>query len=121
MHPLQFVRPPQDGLEALHRRYKDKGLVVLGFPYDPHIVNVVRAIPGRRFDWDAREWWAPATDDNAGPWAVASPGRTSAGWGASQRELRCPPTMAKTATPDTTKALDHQIEGLRLLSSGGRI
>ena len=37
-------------------------IVVLGFPYDPHIVNVVRGIPGRRFDWDAREWWAPVDD-----------------------------------------------------------
>jgi SWI/SNF-related matrix-associated actin-dependent regulator 1 of chromatin subfamily A len=37
-------------------------IVVLGFPYDPHIVNAVRAIPGRRFDWDAREWWAPVDD-----------------------------------------------------------
>jgi SWI/SNF-related matrix-associated actin-dependent regulator 1 of chromatin subfamily A len=37
-------------------------IVVLAFPYDPHIVEVVRAIPHRRFDWDAREWWAPADD-----------------------------------------------------------
>jgi len=37
-------------------------IVVLAFPYDAHIVAVVRGIPDRRFDWDAREWWAPATD-----------------------------------------------------------
>jgi superfamily II DNA or RNA helicase len=37
-------------------------VVVLGFPYDAHIVAVVRGIPGRRFDWDAREWWAPVDD-----------------------------------------------------------
>src|SRR4051795_2175893 len=37
-------------------------IVVLGFPYDPHIVDAVRRIPGRRFDWDAREWFAPAED-----------------------------------------------------------
>src|SRR3954449_12361010 len=37
-------------------------IVVLGFPYDPHIVDAVRRIPGRRFDWDAREWFAPADD-----------------------------------------------------------
>ena len=36
--------------------------VVLGFPYDVHIVDAVRRIPGRRFDWDAREWFAPAED-----------------------------------------------------------
>jgi SWI/SNF-related matrix-associated actin-dependent regulator 1 of chromatin subfamily A len=37
-------------------------IVVLAFPYDPHIVAVVRAIPQRRFDWDRREWWAPVDD-----------------------------------------------------------
>jgi len=37
-------------------------IVVLAFPYDVHIVAVVRGIPGRRFDWDAREWWAPVDD-----------------------------------------------------------
>ncbi|HEY1539659.1 MAG TPA: SNF2-related protein, partial [Solirubrobacteraceae bacterium] len=45
------------------RRGEEGGqIVVLGFPYDAHIVAVVRGIPGRRFDWDAREWWAPADD-----------------------------------------------------------
>jgi SWI/SNF-related matrix-associated actin-dependent regulator of chromatin subfamily A-like protein 1 len=37
-------------------------IVVLAFPYDPHIVAVVRGIPQRRFDWDRREWWAPVDD-----------------------------------------------------------
>src|SRR4051794_41278395 len=32
-------------------------IVVLAFPYDPHIVAVVRGIPNRRFDWETREWW----------------------------------------------------------------
>ena len=36
--------------------------VVLAFPYDAQIVNAVRGIPHRRFDWDTREWWAPADD-----------------------------------------------------------
>ena len=36
--------------------------VVLAFPYDAHIVAVVRGIPQRRFDWDSREWSAPADD-----------------------------------------------------------
>ena len=40
----------------------DEQIVVLAFPYDASIVNVVRGIPGRRFDWDRREWWAPADD-----------------------------------------------------------
>jgi SWI/SNF-related matrix-associated actin-dependent regulator of chromatin subfamily A-like protein 1 len=37
-------------------------VVVLAFPYDARIVDAVRRIPGRRFDWDAREWWAPVDD-----------------------------------------------------------
>jgi len=37
-------------------------IVVLAFPYDAHLVEVVRGIPHRRFDWDAREWWAPVQD-----------------------------------------------------------
>ncbi len=40
----------------------DQQIVVLAFPYDATIVNVVRGIPGRRFDWDRREWWAPVDD-----------------------------------------------------------
>jgi SWI/SNF-related matrix-associated actin-dependent regulator 1 of chromatin subfamily A len=45
------------------RRGDDGGMiVVLAFPYDPHIVAVVRGIPQRRFDWDRREWWAPVDD-----------------------------------------------------------
>ncbi|MBS1869164.1 MAG: DEAD/DEAH box helicase [Actinobacteria bacterium] len=37
-------------------------IVVLSFPYDANLVEVVRGIPHRRFDWDAREWWAPVQD-----------------------------------------------------------
>src|SRR4051812_9653665 len=37
-------------------------LVVLSFPYDPQVVALVRRIPGRRFDWDRREWYAPVDD-----------------------------------------------------------
>ena len=44
------------------RTSKEGPIVVLGFPYDAYIVNVVRGIPGRRFDWDAKEWWAPVDD-----------------------------------------------------------
>jgi SWI/SNF-related matrix-associated actin-dependent regulator 1 of chromatin subfamily A len=40
-------------------------IVVLSFPYDAWIVQAARAIPGRRFNWEAREWWAPATDQVA--------------------------------------------------------
>ncbi len=46
------LRPRPDGSEE----------VVLAFPYDGHLVAAVRTLPDRRFDWDAREWIAPATD-----------------------------------------------------------
>jgi hypothetical protein len=36
--------------------------VVLAFPYDGHLVAAVRTLPGRTFDWDSREWSAPADD-----------------------------------------------------------
>ena len=36
--------------------------VVLAFPYDARLVDEVRALPDRRFDWDLREWSAPADD-----------------------------------------------------------
>src|SRR3954465_15667335 len=37
-------------------------LLVLSFPYAPQVVALVRRIPGRRFDWDRREWYAPVDD-----------------------------------------------------------
>jgi SWI/SNF-related matrix-associated actin-dependent regulator of chromatin subfamily A-like protein 1 len=46
----------------LRRGPDGEPIVVLAFPYDPHIVAVVRGIPQRRFDWDRREWWAPVDD-----------------------------------------------------------
>jgi SWI/SNF-related matrix-associated actin-dependent regulator of chromatin subfamily A-like protein 1 len=36
--------------------------VVLAFPYQRELVELVRTIPHRRFDWDTREWSAPAED-----------------------------------------------------------
>jgi SWI/SNF-related matrix-associated actin-dependent regulator 1 of chromatin subfamily A len=39
--------------------------VVFAFPYRADIVDAVRAIPGRRFDWDAKEWWAVQSDETA--------------------------------------------------------
>ena len=55
------LAPDRPNVE-LRRGPEGGQIVVLGFPYDAHIVNVVRGIPGRRFDWDAREWWAPVDD-----------------------------------------------------------
>jgi superfamily II DNA or RNA helicase len=37
-------------------------VVVMAFPYDRELVELVRTIPYRRFDWDTREWSAPAGD-----------------------------------------------------------
>jgi SWI/SNF-related matrix-associated actin-dependent regulator 1 of chromatin subfamily A len=45
------------------RRDRDGALVVvLAFPYHRELVEFVRTIPQRRFDWDTREWSAPASD-----------------------------------------------------------
>jgi superfamily II DNA or RNA helicase len=46
------LRPDRDG----------EPIVVLSFPYDRSLVDLVRTIPHRRFDWDTREWSAPASD-----------------------------------------------------------
>ena len=46
------LRPDRDGGKT----------VVLSFPYDRALVELCRTIPHRRFDWDRREWSAPATD-----------------------------------------------------------
>jgi SWI/SNF-related matrix-associated actin-dependent regulator of chromatin subfamily A-like protein 1 len=37
-------------------------VVVLAFPYDALLVSAVRTLPNRRFDWETREWSAPADD-----------------------------------------------------------
>jgi hypothetical protein len=39
--------------------------VVFAFPYRADIVDAVRSIPGRRFDWEVKEWWAPRADATA--------------------------------------------------------
>jgi superfamily II DNA or RNA helicase len=46
----------------LRRDRGGEGFVVLAFPYDRELVEQVRTIPHRRFDWDTREWSAPADD-----------------------------------------------------------
>jgi len=44
------------------RRSGAERIVVLAFPYDRRIVDVVRGIPHRSFDWDRKEWRAPVDD-----------------------------------------------------------
>jgi superfamily II DNA or RNA helicase len=46
----------------LRRLASGEEVVVLAFPYDAELVDQVRTIPHRRFDWDTREWSAPAED-----------------------------------------------------------
>ena len=55
---------PADNVE-LRTDHHGHRHVVFAFPYRADIVDAVRAIPGRRFDWDAKEWWAPQADDTA--------------------------------------------------------
>ncbi|MEA2148618.1 MAG: SWI/SNF-related matrix-associated actin-dependent regulator of chromatin subfamily A-like protein 1, partial [Solirubrobacteraceae bacterium] len=47
------LAPDQPNVELRRNRAGDE-IVVLAFPYDAHIVAVVRGIPGRQFDWDRR-------------------------------------------------------------------
>src|SRR5918911_599859 len=51
-------------VELRHDRHGQES-VVFAFPYRADVVDAVRAIPGRRFDWEAREWWAPRADATA--------------------------------------------------------
>jgi SNF2 family DNA or RNA helicase len=55
---------PVPNVELRHDRNGQES-VVFAFPYRADIVDAVRAIPGRRFDWEAREWWAPRADATA--------------------------------------------------------
>jgi SWI/SNF-related matrix-associated actin-dependent regulator 1 of chromatin subfamily A len=57
------MRPVPDQANV-QLREADEGdrTVVLAFPYDGHLVAAVRTLPGRSFDWDRREWSAPADD-----------------------------------------------------------
>src|SRR5215210_5265683 len=55
------LAPDRPNVE-LRRQAGGAQVVVLAFPYDAHVVAAVRMIPGRRFDWDTREWWATVDD-----------------------------------------------------------
>ena len=46
----------------LRRNAQGHDSVVFAFPYRAEIVSAVRAVPGRRFDWETKEWWAPRAD-----------------------------------------------------------
>jgi hypothetical protein len=52
---------PAPNVELREDRHGDQH-IVLSFPYRADIVDAARQIPGRRFDWDAKEWTAPASE-----------------------------------------------------------
>ena len=58
------VVEPAHNVELRRDRHGHES-VVFAFPYRADVVDAVRAIPGRRFDWEAREWWAPRADATA--------------------------------------------------------
>ena len=55
---------PVNNVELRRDRHGHES-VVFSFPYVREVVDAVRAIPGRRFDWDAKEWWALQADGTA--------------------------------------------------------
>ena len=55
---------PVHNVELRVDRYGHES-VVFAFPYRREVVDAVRAIPGRRFDWEAKEWWALQADQTA--------------------------------------------------------
>ena len=61
--PLRLVEPAHNVELRVDRHGHEH--VVFAFPYRADMVDAVRAIPGRRFDWDAKEWWAPQADSTA--------------------------------------------------------
>lgn len=46
---------PRHNVELRERPERGGQVVVLAFPYRQDVVDAVRAISGRRFDWDARK------------------------------------------------------------------
>ena len=63
MEPVQEV-PPRPNVE-LRAAPSGEPVVAFGFPYRADLVDVMRAIPGRRFDWDTKEWLIPRTEITA--------------------------------------------------------
>ncbi|MGA9858621.1 MAG: DEAD/DEAH box helicase [Solirubrobacteraceae bacterium] len=58
--PLAAV--PDSAHVSLRDERDGESTVVLSFPYDRSLVDLCRSIPHRRFDWERREWSAPASD-----------------------------------------------------------
>ena len=58
------LAPPRPNVE-LRVAANGEPVVAFGFPYQADIVDAMRAIPGRRFDWDRKEWLVPKHDVTA--------------------------------------------------------
>jgi hypothetical protein len=58
------LAPPRPNVEL---RLDDAGepVVTFAFPYDRALVDAMRSIPGRKFDWTDREWSVPQHDVTA--------------------------------------------------------
>jgi len=56
--------PPRPNVE-LRAGPGGEAVVVFAFPYRPDLVDAMRAIPGRRFDWVDKEWLVPCHDATA--------------------------------------------------------
>ena len=63
MGPVQEV-PPRPNVE-LRVASSGEPVVAFAFPYQADLVDAMRAIPGRRFDWDRKEWIVPRTETSA--------------------------------------------------------
>ena len=79
------------------RRHGQEHVVVLAFPYDRRIVDVVRGIPHRSFDWDRKEWRAPVDD-----WV---------GVHVADVLARFPELTASDGVSDWLKGIDHRWVG----------
>ena len=55
---------PVNNVELRRDRHGHES-VVFSFPYVREVVDAVRSIPGRRFDWESKEWWALQADGTA--------------------------------------------------------
>ncbi|WP_028058274.1 DEAD/DEAH box helicase [Candidatus Solirubrobacter pratensis] len=60
---MRLVEPANN--VELRKNAQGHESIVFAFPYRADVVDAVRAIPGRRFDWQAKEWWAPRADATA--------------------------------------------------------
>ena len=124
---------PVHNVELRVDRYGHES-VVFAFPYRREVVDAVRAIPGRRFDWEAKEWWALQADQTAPyvkgvierhPWLKVAPdverwlAQATVGWvgrvGAGKR-LGAGRFVLETIAGELPEELDPLAE-----SAGGRL